>query len=206
MNYENLINLPEECKRIISKEIVNHNIRSLKKLFDLIKVNGKLKMKYSLASSKNFQPSKLPTQVWEDKSGHCYELCLFLLACLKHLRFDAYYCEMPDFKYGDHSCIGVKLNGKFILLDPARKIFNAKYKKYKKLNKKQMVGNYYINCAFMFYPCEWNKKKINEKEKIKLSKKSIKYAKLGLKYDFKSKRAKSIIHMNERFLEVARRN
>ncbi len=198
MRFNELIKLPGECKKLISNEVKEKDIGSLKKLFDLVKRNGKLKIRYSLATSNNFQYSKLPTQVWKDKSGHCYELSIFLLACLKHLKFEAYYCEMPDFKYGDHSCIGVKLNGKFILLDPARKIFNAKYKKYKKLNKKQMVGNYYINCAFMFYP-EWMKK-VSKKEKIKLAKKSIHYAKLGLKYDTKSKRAKSIIESNLKFL------
>ena len=199
MRFNELIKLPEECKKLIFNEIKEKNIGSLKKLFDLVKRNGKLGIKYSLATSNNFQPSKLPTQVWKDKSGHCYELCLFLLTCLKHLKFEAYYCEMPDFKYGDHSCVGVKLQKNFILLDPARDKFKARYKKYRKLNEIQTIGNYYVNCAFMFYP-EWGRR-VSKKEKIKLAKKSIRYAKLGLKYDSKSKRAKDIIESNLKFLE-----
>ncbi len=200
MIFNQLIKLPEACKKLLSKEIEEKNIGSLKKLFDLVKIDGKLEIRYSLATSKNFQYSKLPTQVWKEKSGHCYELSLFLLACLKHLNFEAYYCEMPNFKYGDHSCVGVKLKKDFILLDPARNKFKARYKIYRKLNEIQTIGNYYVNCAFMFYP-EFGTKKITEKERMKLSKKSIHYAKLGLRYDSKSKRANEIIELNLKSLE-----
>ncbi len=94
----------------------------------------------------------------------------------------------------------MKVNRKNLLLDPSRKIFNAKYKNYQTLNERELVGNYYINCAFMFYPWEWTKKKLMIKEKIKLSKKSIRYAKLGLKYYPNSKRGKEIINRNLKFL------
>lgn len=195
MDFKQLIRLPKECKSLLAKEIKKNDLESLKKLFNLVKRGGDLGMRYSMGTVKSFQKSKLPKQVWEDRSGHCYELSLFLLACLKYLEFDAYYCEMPDFNNKDHSCVGVKLNKEFILLDPARSRFNIRYKKYRILNKRKTVGNYYVNCSFMFYP-NWTKKKINKKEKIKLSKKSLRYARLGLKYDPKSKRAERMIKLN----------
>ena len=133
-------------------------------------------------SYNKYLQSKTPTKVWQTKSGHCFELSLFLLACLKHLRFDAYYSEMPEFKQYDHACILVKLNGKAIFIDLGRKIFDAKYEGYNKLNETQTIGNYYINCASMFYPSISHKKKISKIKLMQLCKKTIKYAKKGLKY------------------------
>ncbi len=207
MNYKQLIRLPKDCKKFLNQfKQKQKSAELLKEVFDFLKVGGKLKIKYSLETSNNFQKVKLPTEVWKTKSGHCYELSLFLLACLKYLNFKAYYCEMPNFKYGDHACVLVKMNRKNIFLDPSRKIFNAKYKNYQILNEKELVGNYYINCAFMFYPWEWTKKKLTIKEKIKLSKKSIRYAKLGLKYYSNSKRGREIINRNLKFLSALGNN
>ncbi len=199
MQFTELIKLPKDCQKIISK-FKKKNNKNLKGLFDLVKRNGKLNIKYSMASFKNMEPSKLPKEVWKTKSGHCYELSLFLLACLNFLNFNAYYCEMPNFQKGDHACVAVRLNKKLKLLDPGRAIFAARYKKYRKLNEKQTIGNYYVNCAFMFYP-GWNSKRMSKKEKTRLSKKSIKYAKWGLQYDPKSTRGKEIVKANLEFLD-----
>jgi len=90
-SFDKLIALPKSCKKTLSKEIIGKDINALKKLFNLVKPNGKLKFKYNMNSYNKYLQSKTPTKVWQTKSWHCFELSLFLLACLKHLRFDAYY-------------------------------------------------------------------------------------------------------------------
>ena len=80
-----------------------------------------------------------------------------------------------------------------------------RYKNYRILNEKELVRNYYINCAFMFYPWEWNKKRLTKEEKrrlTRLSKKSVRYARLGLKYYPDSERGKDIISRNLKFLDA----
>ena len=206
MNCKQLLRLPWDCKRFLNRfKQKPKSLELLKEVFDSLKVDGRLKLRYSLDTLNNFQKVKLPKEVWQTKSGHCYELSLFLLACLRYLNFEAYYCEMPNFKYGDHACVLVKINQRTVLLDPARGIFNPRYKNYRILNEKELVGNYYINCAFMFYPWEWNKKRLTKEEKrrlTRLSKRSIRYARLGLKYYPDSERGKDIINRNLKFLDA----
>ncbi|MDD4984045.1 MAG: hypothetical protein PHH82_04395 [Candidatus ainarchaeum sp.] len=192
-NFDTLIKLPIPCKKILSKEITEKNIKNLKKLFELTKANGKLGLKYSMKSYDTYSNCKLPTVVWKTKSGHCFELSLFLLACLKYLGFNAYYYEMPNFKKWDHACVLIKVNGKSISVDLGRKIFNAKYKGYNRLTKKQTLGNYFINCAHMLYPWKCKSKKLSKKDNITQRQKAIKFAKLGLKYYPNSKRGKIIL-------------
>ncbi|MCL5430117.1 MAG: transglutaminase-like domain-containing protein, partial [Candidatus Marsarchaeota archaeon] len=148
---------------------------------------------------------KLPAEVWKTKSGHCFELTLFLVAALRSVGVNAKYCEMFPFKNKgetwDHACVVYKTNGKHVLIDPARRIYDAKYAKadYKVLNDRQMLGNYYVNCAAMSNPW-WDKtkiKRLSHKRKLQLSRKAIDYAKLGLKYYPGSKRAKYLMEDNE---------
>lgn len=200
MQYKTLLQLPKKVKQILDKKIKTHDLNALKAIFNMVKAGGSFGFNYSMDSSYNYSNSKLPKELWKPKSGHCFELAYFLLACLKYKGFNAQYCE-ADLKEGDHASVRVKINRKYLYLDPAWAIF-IKHKKIRPLNDNQLIGNHYINCASMFY--HWNvplKQKIPLKKQIFFSKKSIKYAKLGLKYDKNSKRAKTLIKLNQNFLD-----
>ena len=187
MRFNELICLPLDCKKFLNKfKKKPKNIETLKELYELFKVNGKLKFKYSSETSDKYLKMKTPFKVWKTKSGHCYEISLFAYACLRYIGFNVHYCELPYFKYGDHTFVLVKFKNKTIKLDLTRKKgFNPKYRRYFVLKTfREIIGSYYISCAYTTYPWENRKDKLIE---------SLKYARLGLKYYPNSIRGKRIL-------------
>ncbi len=197
MRFNELICLPLDCKNFLNKyKKRKKDLDLLKELYNLFRVNGKLRFKYSLETSDKYLKMKTPFKVWKTKSGHCYELSWFLYSVLRYVGFEVYYCELPDFKFGDHAFVLVKLNNKEVKLDVSRSKnsgFNPKYRKYIKLEtKRHMIGNYYINCAFNVYPWEDRKDKLIE---------SLKYVKLGLRYYLNSIRGERLLKKIEKRLK-----
>ena len=190
-DYDKVTWLPNSCKTFLARSSAGSTDReTIRKLFEKLFVEEKPKVRYSLESFEQNKPVKTPSEVWKNGRGHCFESSLFWVACLKYLGIRAWYCELwPWRHYGkiwDHSCVKANINGKTLLMDPGRGIFSARFKKYRQLNRRQTLGNYYINCALMVDPLNLaspSNAKMSVRRKVQLSKEMVAYARIGLAYN-----------------------
>ncbi len=186
IDYERLMSLPDQCKAYLDKEFRG---KDLEKTLEMFRGKGKI-IDYSMESRDLYEACKLPDEVWRTKSGHCFELSMFLTACLRYLGYEAQYCEAFPLKINgqvsDHACVRIKTGNDYIFIDPGRGIYDAKYgrenlENIKPLSERETVGCHYINCALMV---------ISELSHLKIT---AYWVKLGLEYYPGSKRAKLVV-------------
>ncbi len=154
MNFQKFISLPDSCKKEILK-IEKEDL--IKNLYNYLSK----KLKYNAKTAKSGSILKIPKEVWNTKSGHCFELSYFLIACLYFLKkeyklkMDIFYLEQPflviNKKKYDHASVLIESGEKKIIIDLGRRIFGARYKKYNKIEGEKILGNYYIDSALSVY-------------------------------------------------------
>ncbi len=205
MDYNKLVALPSSCRRLVTESAKTKDVKGIKTLFDRLFYGKHAIVRYSLESVERFMPIKIPKQVWKDKRGHCFELSLFWIACLKALKIESQYCTkfswLQDGVFWNHAFVKARIDGRTILMDPGRRIFSARFRKYRELSKRQTIGNYYANYAEMLNPLHsksQRKVRLTKTQQRELARKALKCASLALKYDPKETRAKNLIETYKR--------